>query len=106
MNTPSRLDADRLQQYVDASRADYEAKLAQLVEIPSVSMEPARRADVVRGAELAAQYLRAAGGRAEVVPTGGHPVVFGEIDVGAPRTLTIYNHIDVQPAERADGWAH
>ena len=69
-------------------------------------MEPERKPDMRRGAELAVQFIRAAGGRAEVVPTGGHPVVVGGIDVGASRTLTVYNHLDVQPAVLEDGWEH
>jgi acetylornithine deacetylase/succinyl-diaminopimelate desuccinylase-like protein len=67
-------------------------------------MEPERDADLMRGGALAAQYIRAFGGRADVVPTGGHPLVLGEFKTGAARTVTIYNHLDVQPAHIDDGW--
>ena len=106
MKSQSRVDVEKLQKYVDASRLDYESKLAALVEVPTVSMEPERRTDMQRGALIAAQYLRAFGARSDVVPTGGHPLVHGHLDVGAPRTITIYNHLDVQPAHIDDGWEY
>lgn len=106
MTAKARIDVDRLRTYVESSRRDFESKLGALVEIPTVSMEPHRKNDIERGALLAAQYLREFGARADVVPTGGHPLVVGHIDRGAPRTITIYNHLDVQPARMEDGWEH
>jgi acetylornithine deacetylase/succinyl-diaminopimelate desuccinylase-like protein len=81
-------------------RPAYEEALASLVAIPSVSSEPDRAPDVRRCAELAAGLLRDTGAIAEVVPTGGHPVVHGSLvtDPGNP-TVVIYNHLDVQPAD-------
>ena len=35
---------------------------------------------------------------------GGHPVVYGELNVGAPVTLLFYNHYDVQPVEPLEQW--
>lgn len=88
-----------LDSYVRDSRAEYENKLAEIVEIPTISMEPERAPDVRRGAEVARQYLETIGARAEVVETPGYPVVFGRIETGADHpTVTVYNHIDVQPA--------
>jgi len=105
MKPESRIDATKLQAFVDSRRADYESKLGHLVEIPTVSMDPEREVDLHRGAALAVQYIRAFGGRADVLPTGGHPLVLGEIKApGATRTVTIYNHLDVQPANLDDGW--
>jgi acetylornithine deacetylase/succinyl-diaminopimelate desuccinylase-like protein len=88
-------------------REEFADKLAALVNIPSVSMEPERHADVRRCAELACTYLREAGAEAEVIATQGLPVVLGRViqDPSFP-TLTIYNHLDVQPADPAndEGW--
>lgn len=93
-----------LDSFVKNSREDFESKLGEIVEVPTISMEPERKDDIRRGAELARQYLESIGARAEVVETPGNPVVFGRIETGANNpTVTVYNHIDVQPAN-ADEW--
>jgi acetylornithine deacetylase/succinyl-diaminopimelate desuccinylase-like protein len=89
-----------LDSYIRDAREEFENKLASIVEIPTISMEPDRGLDIRRGAELARQYLESIGARAEVLETPGNPVVFGRIESGADNpTVTIYNHIDVQPAD-------
>ena len=91
---------EHLDSYVSSSREEFESKLAQLVEIPTVSMEPERAPDIRRAAETARQYLESIGASAEVIETPGNPVVLGRIESGASNpTLTVYNHLDVQPAD-------
>jgi acetylornithine deacetylase/succinyl-diaminopimelate desuccinylase-like protein len=100
------LDRKTLDAYAERHRAAYESALATLVEIPSVSSDPARARDVARVAHAAAELVQTRGGTARVVQTGGHPLVVGEFRGrrGAP-TLTLYNHLDVVPADRdAEGW--
>ena len=84
-------------------RRQYEEDLSLLVGVPSVSSEPDRAPDVRRCADVAAGLLRRAGATAEVVPTGGHPVVHATLvtDPGYP-TVALYNHLDVQPADPAE----
>ncbi|HEY2383439.1 MAG TPA: M20/M25/M40 family metallo-hydrolase [Terriglobia bacterium] len=89
-------DIDR---YVETSQAEFESKLREWVEIPTVSAEPEHSPDIHRGAEAAVAYLRRLGGDAEAIPTPGNPVVIGKFITGTNRpTVTIYNHLDVQPA--------
>jgi len=93
----------RLDLAVRECRSEFEDKLAQLVEIPTISMEPNRKPDIRRGAELARQYLESIGARAEIFETPGNPVVFGRIETAPSNpTVTIYNHIDVQPADPSE----
>lgn len=94
----------RLDGEVSKLREEYSAKLAALVGIPSVSMQPERREDVRRCAALGCQYLREAGAEAELVETAGLPIALGKLsrDPAFP-TVTIYNHLDVQPAD-GEGW--
>jgi acetylornithine deacetylase/succinyl-diaminopimelate desuccinylase-like protein len=84
-------------------RPRWERELATLVELPSVSADPARAGDVRRTAEVAASLIRSLGAEAHVVPTGGHPLVHGRFqrDRRYP-TLTVYNHLDVQPADEPE----
>jgi acetylornithine deacetylase/succinyl-diaminopimelate desuccinylase-like protein len=92
-----------LRAHVLGLREEFEDQLAALVEIPSVSMDPGHRGDMDRCASLASEYLRAAGAQVSLVETGGPPLVLGRIirDPSYP-TVTVYNHLDVQPADPAE----
>jgi acetylornithine deacetylase/succinyl-diaminopimelate desuccinylase-like protein len=60
-----------------------------------------------RTAEWIAQEFQRIGAiHVEVLPTGGHPVVFAEYTGTGnnAKTVLIYGHYDVQPASLADGW--
>ncbi len=100
------MDAARLKARIADWRPELEARLAALVEIPTVSMDPRRRAEMDACVALAAGYLRELGARVDVIETGGFPLVLGRIvrDPSYP-TVTVYNHLDVQPAEVEDGWS-
>ncbi len=90
---------DGLEQYVKESRPRFEEWLGRLVEIPTVSMDPARRNDMRRGAEVAVDCLAALGAQAAIVETRGHPLVVGGwMQDPAWPTVAVYNHLDVQPA--------
>lgn len=93
------LPVEELERAARALRPKFESLLEKLVEIPSISMDPERRADVDACARAAADAIVAEGGSAEVCATNGFPVVVGALltDPKNP-TVTIYNHLDVQPA--------
>ncbi|MGH9748703.1 MAG: M20/M25/M40 family metallo-hydrolase [Candidatus Polarisedimenticolia bacterium] len=98
MISPQRIDA-----YLSRIRPTFEERLGLMVEIPTISMDPARKPDIERGARAAADLLKECGAAAEVVPTSGNPVVVGNLSAGAGcPTLTIYNHMDVQPAQEPE----
>ncbi len=94
----------QLRREISNLREEFADKLAALVALPSVSMEPQRHPDVRRCAELACAYLRESGAEAALVETAGLPLVLGRLiqDPAFP-TVTIYNHLDVQPAD-SEGW--
>ena len=93
-----------LREYAGRQRREYERVLESIVEIPTVSVEPERKADVRRGAELAVSLLESFGAKATMYETKGHPIVHGRFERGANLpTVTVYNHLDVQPAE-GDDW--
>jgi acetylornithine deacetylase/succinyl-diaminopimelate desuccinylase-like protein len=92
MNSP-------IDQYIESVQPEFEAKLREWVEIPTISAEPDHRGDIERCADAAVQYLRSLGAEAQKVPTPGNPVVIGKFNTGKDRrTVTVYNHLDVQPA--------
>lgn len=91
--------------WADGERGSFEQALRQIVEIPSVSNAPEHKQHCAQAAEYGASLIRQMGGTARIIPTAGHPIVAGHLrqNAGWP-TVTIYNHIDVQPAEVSDGW--
>jgi acetylornithine deacetylase/succinyl-diaminopimelate desuccinylase-like protein len=94
---------DVLKQYAAEKRPEFEKILSEIVEIPTVSVEPDRKGEVRRGAEYAASLLKSWGAEVEVFDTKGHPIVHGKFDRGPDYpTVTVYNHLDVQPAEGPD----
>ena len=98
MTRPQQLDT-----YVVEHRAQYEDLLGRMVEIPSISMDPARANDMRRMADLAAQVLTNMGAESRIVETGGYPIVAGGWTAGTQYpTVTIYNHLDVQPAQEPE----
>jgi acetylornithine deacetylase/succinyl-diaminopimelate desuccinylase-like protein len=81
--------------------------LKAFVAIPSISMLPEHKADMQLGAEWVAERLQALGvGQVEILPTAGHPVVYGAWDgAGAQApTLLVYGHYDVQPVDPIELW--
>lgn len=96
-----RLDKQSLDTFAKNHRNQFESALQNLVEIPSVSADPAKKEDVRACAERGCDLIRDFGGEAEMFETGGHPMVHGRFRNGSARkTVTIYNHLDVQPASR------
>jgi len=88
-----------LEHAIPAVRAEFETLLHDLVQIPTVSMDPAHADDIQQGARQAAAILQACGATVEIVETPGNPVVFGQLLVNPTYpTVAIYNHLDVQPA--------
>lgn len=86
---------------LDANLGGHLAQLQRWVRQPSVS---AQSRGIREMAGLLADDLRRLGFReVEIVPTSGHPGVWGYYDAGAPRTLAIYLMYDVQPEET--GWS-
>jgi acetylornithine deacetylase/succinyl-diaminopimelate desuccinylase-like protein len=95
------LHRDGLLRFAESHRARFEDLLERFVEIPTVSADPLHRSDMARMADLAVATIETFGGKARLLPTGGSPVVHGLFgqEAGHP-TVTLYNHLDVQPASR------
>jgi acetylornithine deacetylase/succinyl-diaminopimelate desuccinylase-like protein len=95
------IDKKELTAWVKRERAQFEDTLKTFVEIPSVSAEEARKPDIRRCADAAAKMIRDFGGEAKIIETDGHPLIHGRFTSSDNYpTLTVYNHMDVQPASR------
>jgi acetylornithine deacetylase/succinyl-diaminopimelate desuccinylase-like protein len=83
-------------------RLDYWIEqLARLCAQPSVSTQ---NLGITECADLVATMLQEQGYVAEVMPSGGHPVVYGEGNGRSDKTLLFYLHYDVQPPEPLELW--
>jgi acetylornithine deacetylase/succinyl-diaminopimelate desuccinylase-like protein len=83
-------------------------ELREFIAIPSVSADPAHLDDVRRAAEWVRDFVKRAGGEAELVPMGERDLVIGDIPANvngakAP-TVMIYGHFDVQPPAPLELW--
>ncbi|NGZ10062.1 MAG: M20/M25/M40 family metallo-hydrolase [Nitrospira sp. LK70] len=97
------VNEQQLRSFVTESRPKFEDLLGQMVEVPSISMDSSRADDMRRMADLGRQYLARLDAKVEVVETGGYPIVSGGWTTGAQYpTVTIYNHLDVQPAQEPE----
>ncbi len=93
-------------QYAQQNHERYLDELKQFLSIPSVSTLSEHAADMRRAAEWVAAQLRQIGfDRVEVLPTGGHPVVYGEwLHAPGKPTVLVYGHYDVQPVDPLNEW--
>ncbi len=93
-------------QFARQNADSFKKQLFDLLRISSISTSAAHTDQVRRAAEWITEDLRRIGAHAEIMPTQGHPIVYGEwMGAGADaKTVLIYGHYDVQPAEMSDGW--
>jgi acetylornithine deacetylase/succinyl-diaminopimelate desuccinylase-like protein len=93
-------------EYQDQNKDRFLDELLDLLRIPSVSADSKYKNDVKRCADAVKEHMLKAGcDNAEICPTSGHPIVYGEkiIDPKLP-TILVYGHYDVQPADPLNLW--
>jgi acetylornithine deacetylase/succinyl-diaminopimelate desuccinylase-like protein len=83
-------------------------ELYEWLRIPSISADPAHAEDVRRAGEWLREFVRTAGGEADLVETETFPLTVGELRASnggesAPSIL-LYGHFDVQPPAPLDLW--
>ncbi|MBQ7716021.1 MAG: M20/M25/M40 family metallo-hydrolase, partial [Prevotella sp.] len=95
-----------IKNFIDDNRQRMLEELSSLIRIPSISSKSEHKPDMLRCAEQWKTLLLQAGvDRAEIMPSDGNPMVYGEkiIDPTA-KTVLIYGHYDVMPVEPLDLW--
>jgi acetylornithine deacetylase/succinyl-diaminopimelate desuccinylase-like protein len=98
----SALNREQLFSYAQNHRDEYEQLLRSFVETPTVSVDPSHKEDIRKGVDLTVETIRRFGGEAQVYQASkGNPTVHGifDADKNLP-TVTVYNHMDVQPASK------
>ncbi|MDR0660605.1 MAG: dipeptidase [Prevotellaceae bacterium] len=95
-----------IKQYIEENKQRFLEELFGLIRIPSISSEEKHKPDMVKAAERWKELISEAGAdKAEVMPSEGNPVVYGEkiIDTALP-TVLVYGHYDVMPVDPIDLW--
>ena len=95
-----------LAEYIEAKQKENLSELIDFLKIPSVSTKSEHKGDIEKAANWVAEKLRSAGmKKVEILPTGGHPMVYAEwLEAPGKPTLLFYGHYDVQPAEPLELW--
>lgn len=93
--------------YIRANQKKALDSLTELCEIPSISTLPDHEADIHKTADWLFNVMQDLGMESvKIIPTDGHPVVYGEqLGVEGRPTVLIYGHYDVQPADPLSEWS-
>lgn len=96
----------KVHDYIGQNKERFLEELFGLIRIPSISSIADHKPDMMRAAEYWKEtILKAGADKAEIMPTKGNPVVYGEkmIDPSKP-TVLVYAHYDVMPVDPIDLW--
>ena len=102
------VDRETALTYASEHQADFLEDLKAFLRIPSISTLPENDSDVAQAAEWVAEQLKSLNfDSVAVMPTAGHPVVFGQSMQAGPQapTILVYGHYDVQPVDPLEQWS-
>jgi acetylornithine deacetylase/succinyl-diaminopimelate desuccinylase-like protein len=96
---------DTLQYYLETNATRFEEELCDFLRIASVSADPGCKGEIARAADWVAKQFRSLDFATEIIPTSGHPLVFAQSpQIAGAKTVLVYGHYDVQPAEPLEKW--
>ncbi len=90
-----------LYDYVDRHTEEYVERLRALCRQPSIAAQDVGMAET---ADMVRALLDGIGADAQILPTEGFPVVYGAIPGRSSKTLSFYDHYDVQPPDPLELW--
>lgn len=95
-----------IKKYIEANEPKMLEDLFSLIRIESISAKPEHNDDMLACAQRWRQLLLEAGvDEAMVMPTDGNPIVFAQKTVDeSAKTILVYAHYDVMPAEPLELW--
>ncbi len=96
-----------IQSYISSNWPRFLEEWGSLIRIPSISCQPEHYEDMLCTAERWKELLLEAGVQhAEIMPSKGNPMVYAEYRCDNPnaKTVLVYSHYDVMPAEPLDLW--
>lgn len=106
----------KLFSYIDEHQDVYVERLAESVAIKSVSAWPEVRPEIEKMVKYVGEWIKKLGGNVEYADVGQETlpdgskiplpsVILGNLGADPKKkTVCVYGHLDVQPADIADGW--
>ena len=95
-----------VKKYIAEQESRMLEELFSLIRIPSISAKPEHHDDMLACAQRWKQLLLEAGAdEVHVMPSAGNPIVYGQKILNPEaKTVLIYSHYDVMPAEPLELW--
>ena len=90
-------------EYIEENKEFYLHWLKELCQIPSIA---AQNKGMIEASEKVMELIQQINGEGEIVPTSGFPVVYGRINGNTDKTISFYNHYDVQPEDPIHLWKY
>ncbi|PTM59059.1 M20/M25/M40 family metallo-hydrolase [Desmospora activa] len=87
--------------YIEQNQAQYIRWLQEICRQPSVA---AQNRGMDETAKMVLDAIHTIGGQAELIETSGYPVILGTFGKEGLKTLSFYNHYDVQPEDPVELW--
>lgn len=87
--------------FIEQNQEMYIHWLQEACRQPSVSTQNRGMAEMV---ELVKKLIEITGAKIDVIETPGYPIIYAELNENKEKTLTFYNHYDVQPEDPIDLW--
>ena len=96
----------KTKEYIFQNKEKFLNELFELLKIESVSADPKFKNEVEKASDFIVTKLKLLGlDNVEKIQTKGHPIVYGEkiLDPNY-KTILVYGHYDVQPADPYELW--
>ncbi|MFD1929240.1 M20/M25/M40 family metallo-hydrolase [Sporosarcina siberiensis] len=91
----------KVYKFIDENREMYLDWLVKACNQESVS---AQNRGMNEMKDIVVSLLKKINVEPEIIETGGYPIIYGELNTGKNKTLTFYNHYDVQPEDPIEEW--
>lgn len=92
---------EKVFRYIEENAQQYTDWLIEACNQPSVSAQNRGMSEMK---DLVISFLNKINAEVEEIDTNGYPIIYGEINSGKEKTLTFYNHYDVQPEDPIEEW--
>ena len=96
----------KIKEYISQNKEKFLNELFELLKIESVSADPKFKNEVDKASDFIVTKLKLLGlDNVEKIQTKGHPIVYGEKILNPNyKTILVYGHYDVQPADPYELW--